>query len=117
MLEQASQLRLQYREKLQAEIDKLRSPIRPPSSSSSLLSYEAAEFIPSSSPNLPLPLPQSDYYNYYQQAEYLPALYPQYQPSYCYNQATLTYEHPAHQTRTDCETNVWSNMLDILKNA
>ena len=124
MLEQASQLRDQYNVKLQEEIEKLKSPvlsvpssvpIRPPSTSSSMLSSEAAEFIPSS--NLQTNL-QTNYYDYYQhqQEGYFPTCYPSYEPDYCYNdQFNVAYSHHLEPPQTGIEANILSNMLNILK--
>ena len=119
MLEQVSQLRDQYNVKLQEEIEKLKSPvpssdlIRPPSTSSSMLSSEAAEFIPSS--NL-----QGNYYDYeyyhHQQEGYFPTCYPSYEPDYSYNdQFNVAYSHHLEPPQTGIEANILSNMLDILK--
>ena len=110
MLEQVSQLREQYKVKLEEEIEKLRSPVRPPSTTASVLSSEAAEFVPSSNPH-----PQSNYYNYYQHQGYFPTFYPGYEPDYCYDQVNVTYSQHMQPPQTGIEANIWSNMLDILK--
>ena len=110
MLEQASQLRDQYKVKLQEEIENLKSPIRPPSAASSMLSSEAAEFIPSS--NL-----ETNYYNYnYQHEGYFPSFYPGYEPDYGYNdQFNVPYSQHNEPSQTGIEANILSNMLNILK--
>ena len=117
MLEQSSQLREQYKVRLQEEIEKLTSPvtvpvpIRHPSTSSSMLSSEAAEFIPSSN------LETSYYdYDYYQQEGYFPTCYPGYEPDYCYNdQFNVAYSQHIEPPQTGIEANILSNMLNILK--
>ena len=102
MLEQASELRDQYQVRLQAEIDKLRSPVRASSTPSSLLSCEAAEFVPS-----------SQFYSYYQQESYYPNLYPGYQQQYlCYDEPD---EPPTEAAKLVPESQIWNNMMDILK--
>ena len=109
MLEQVGQLREQYNVKLQEEIEKLKSPIRPSSTTSSMLSSEAAEFIPSSSL-------QSTYYNYYQHEGYFPTCYPGYEPDYRYNdQFIVAYSQYVEPSQTCIEANILSNMLNILK--
>ena len=116
MLEQASELRDQYKVKLQEEIEKMKSPIsfRSPSASSSMLSSEAAEFIPSN-------ILQPNYYDYYQHQEqeevYFPTCYPGYEPDYCYNdQFSVAYSHHhVEPQQTGIEANILSNMLNILK--
>ena len=113
MLRQVSQLREQYNVKLQEEIEKLKSPIRPSSTTSSMLSSEAAEFIPSSSL-------QTNYYNYYQHEGHFPTVYPSYEPDYSYNdqfndQFNVAYSHHIEPSQTGIEANILSNMLNILK--
>ena len=105
MLELARELREQYKVKLQTEMDKLRSPVRASSTPSSLLSCEAAEFIPSNSS-------QTQFYRYYQQ-DYFPTLYPGYDQQY------LCYDHP-EEPHTEAapvvpDIQIWNNMMDILK--
>ena len=119
MLEQASLLREKYKVKLQDEIENLKNPIRPPSATSSLLSSEAAEFIPSS--NLQTNL-QTNYYNYYPHEGYFPSCYPGYEPDYCYNdQFNVShsqyndYNDYNESPQTGIEANILSNMLNILK--
>ena len=103
-------MREQYKVKLEEEVEKLRSPVRPPSTTASVLSSEAAEFVPSSFSNS-----QSNYYNYYQHQGYFQTFYPGYEPDYCYDQVNVTYSRHMQPPQTGIEANIWSNMLDILK--
>ena len=109
MLEQAGELREKYRARLQTEIDNLRSTVRASSTTSSILSCEAAEFVPSS-------LPQLDYYRYYQQDSYLPTHYSGYDQQYfCYDQTSLSNQSQVESSTTEPDAQIWNNMLDILK--
>ena len=119
-------LREAYRSRIEEEIEKITNPApppsyayRPPSNSSSMLSYEAAEFVPSSVSSSYWPPETAEHYNQYGDNY-----------SYYYNDG-LTYfsgqsyyqdhekiEHIENQEISSEHLNqakIWDNMLDILK--
>ena len=120
MLSQADALREQYKLRLAEEIEKIKNPVpvvtspsllaRPSSVTSSVLSHEAAEFVPS----FPVPDTSSSW-------QY-PAYYNTYDTQYNYSGDSY-YFHPVHEDgevgdslALPSEGHIWGNMLNILKN-
>ena len=111
MLSQAEVLRDQYKTKLSEEIEKINNPapastpVRPSSGNSSVLSYEAVEFVPSSSSSSLLGYCTPHYSQYYGYSN---------SDSLHFNHY---YDNTAEQSESTAgDTKIWGNMLNILKN-